>query len=246
MTESAQSLALLCGTAASIGAVHTILGPDHYVPFVAMSRAGRWSLRKTVLITVLCGFGHVLGSVVLGLASIAVGAALFTLESIERFRGDLAGWLLLGFGIAYFTWGVRRAIRNRPHTHWHTHADGTVHDHRHVHVEAHAHAHVVDIAPPREPDTTSMTPWILFTIFVFGPCEPLIPLVMYSAARGRLSDVILVAFVFSLATIATMLTAVLVAHRSIGAFGLGRYERYTHALAGLAIVACGAAIQAGL
>lgn len=243
MTESAQSLALLCGTAASLGALHAILGPDHYVPFVAMSRAGAWSLRRTVVTTLLCGVGHVLSSVALGLAGIAVGAALFTLESIERFRGDVAGWLLLGFGIAYFAWGVRRALRNRPHAHWHAHPDGVVHEHEHVHVDAHVHAHVQGIAPATAP---SRTPWVLFTIFVFGPCEPLIPLVMYPAARGRFFDVLLVALIFALATIATMLAAVLVAARSIEAFRLGRFERYGHALAGLAIVACGLAVQAGL
>jgi hypothetical protein len=34
-----ESLAL-CLTAVTVGAVHTLLGPDHYVPFVATSRAG--------------------------------------------------------------------------------------------------------------------------------------------------------------------------------------------------------------
>ena len=42
-----QESTLLLWTAASIGFVHTLLGPDHYLPFVAMSRAGGWSARKT-------------------------------------------------------------------------------------------------------------------------------------------------------------------------------------------------------
>lgn len=49
---------LLAASAAGIGFVHTLLGPDHYIPFVAMSRAGGWSLRKTALITSLCGLGR--------------------------------------------------------------------------------------------------------------------------------------------------------------------------------------------
>ena len=41
----------LLSTAAILGIVHTILGPDHYVPFVAMGRARGWSLGRTLGIT---------------------------------------------------------------------------------------------------------------------------------------------------------------------------------------------------
>jgi len=133
-------LALL-GTAFTLGFVHTLLGPDHYVPFVAMSRAGRWTLKKTVVITLLCGLGHVLSSVLLGLVGIAAGVMLVRLEAIESIRGDVAGWLLLGFGLAYFVAGVVKAVRNMPHSHWHSHGDGTMHAHSHDHAGDHLHAH---------------------------------------------------------------------------------------------------------
>ena len=45
-------IGLLVLTAASIGFVHTLLGPDHYLPFVAMGAARRWSTRKTLWITI--------------------------------------------------------------------------------------------------------------------------------------------------------------------------------------------------
>ena len=38
---------------------------------------------------------------------------------------------------------------------------------------------------------------ILFTIFVFGPCEPLIPILMYPAAKSSVAGMLLVAGVFS-------------------------------------------------
>ncbi len=60
-------IAILCGTAASIGLLHTLLGPDHYLPFIVMSRARRWTMTRTALITLACGIGHVLSSVLLGL-----------------------------------------------------------------------------------------------------------------------------------------------------------------------------------
>ena len=70
--EHATVTALL-GFAALLGFTHTLTGPDHYLPFVAMSRIGRWSLSKTVAITIACGIGHVAGSVVLGMLGIALG-----------------------------------------------------------------------------------------------------------------------------------------------------------------------------
>ncbi len=244
------SLYVLCGTAASIGFLHTLLGPDHYLPFLAMSRVGGWSLRKTVLITLLCGVGHVLSSVVLGVIGIAFGVAVLKLEGIEGFRGDLAGWLLLAFGLVYFVWGVRRAIRNRPHAHTHVHADGIVHTHKHVHAGVHVHVHDESKASgtgvaTRGAAAGSMTPWILFTIFLFGPCEPLIPLLMYPAAEGSVLGVALVTVVFGAVTIGTMTTIVVMAYLGIGSLRLTYLQRYSHALAGLVVLACGAAIQAG-
>ena len=61
-----QTIQVLIGAAASIGFLHTIMGPDHYVPFIAMSRARGWSLLKTMLVTTACGLGHVIGSAALG------------------------------------------------------------------------------------------------------------------------------------------------------------------------------------
>ncbi|MDQ1332320.1 MAG: hypothetical protein QG576_354, partial [Bacteroidota bacterium] len=49
------SITLLSVTAISIGFIHTILGPDHYLPFIVLSEAKKWNLRKTMFITFLCG-----------------------------------------------------------------------------------------------------------------------------------------------------------------------------------------------
>ncbi|MCJ7523916.1 MAG: hypothetical protein MUP71_01680, partial [Candidatus Aminicenantes bacterium] len=57
---------ILAGTAVALGFVHTLLGPDHYLPFIAMAKARQWSLKRTLLIAFFSGLGHVLSSVVLG------------------------------------------------------------------------------------------------------------------------------------------------------------------------------------
>ena len=229
------SIIILCGTAASIGLLHTALGPDHYLPFIMMGRARRWSLAKTAWITFLCGLGHVLSSVLLGLAGVLLGIQVMKLEVLEAFRGSIAAWLLIGFGFAYFLWGMRRAILNRPHRHVHSHGDAGKHEHEHTHTFDHAHVH--------DEKKTNMTPWILFTIFVFGPCEPLIPLLMYPAAEKSVLGTILVAAVFSGVTVGTMLTIVLLSSWGVAFVKLGRMERYTHAAAGATICASGLAIQ---
>jgi hypothetical protein len=72
-------------TAASVGFIHTLFGPDHYLPFVMISWARKWSALKTAVITFLCGIGHILSSVVLGLVGVALGIMVSKLEIIESF-----------------------------------------------------------------------------------------------------------------------------------------------------------------
>lgn len=228
-------LTILAATAASIGFVHTITGPDHYLPFIVIGRARGWKLRRTLLTAAVCGLGHVAGSVVLGLVGIGLGVAVGKLEIIEGVRGDLAAWLLISFGLIYTAWGVRQAVRNRPHSHTHQHADGTSHDHHHHHHREHSHVH--------ESRNKSLTPWALFVVFVLGPCEPLIPILMYPAARANVGGLILVTVIFAVVTIATMVGMVFLAERGIALLPLKKIERYAHVLAGLAIFSSGVAIR---
>jgi nickel/cobalt transporter (NicO) family protein len=231
-----QELTVITITAASIGLFHTLLGPDHYLPFIAMARARKWSLVKTTCITVLCGVGHVLSSVLLGIIGIVLGISINKLGAIESFRGGLAVWLLIAFGAGYFVWGLFMARRNRPHKHWHAHGDTSMPIHRHTHSKDHLHVH-------KGERTKNLTPWILFTIFVFGPCEALIPLMMYPVAKSNILGLVLAVSVFGLVTIMTMLGIVILLSLGINLLPVGRLERYTHALAGATICICGVAIK---
>jgi sulfite exporter TauE/SafE len=243
-------LGLLILTAASIGFIHTLLGPDHYVPFVAMGAARRWSTRKTLWITSLCGLGHVLGSVLIGFVGIGIGVSLHKLEWLEGVRGDTAAWLLTGFGLAYLAWGLKKAWRARPHSHEHVHGDGLFHEHRHDHEGPHLHPHVqlrpiAHVHPHSRLDAgkvRSVTPWALFVIFVLGPCEPLIPVLMYPASQHSVWGTVAVVLAFGTATIATMLGVVYLASRGLERLPLDTAERYSHALAGAALSLCGLGI----
>ena len=60
---------------------------------------------------------------------------------------------------------------------------------------------IVSTTHIHEEEVFKTTPWVLFLIFVFGPCEPLIPLVMYPAAKNNFHGAVIVAILFSLTTI---------------------------------------------
>jgi nickel/cobalt transporter (NicO) family protein len=226
-------------TALSLGFIHTLAGPDHYLPFIVMAKARKWSNRKTVFITTICGLGHVGSSILIGGIGIAFGLSVAHLEIFEGYRGSVAAWLFILFGLGYFAWGLQRGIRNKKnHHHPHVHDDGSYHKHahHHRHTKEHEHEHP-------EPQKVNMTPWILFTVFVFGPCEPLIPLLMFPAAKQSTSGVIVVATVFSITTILTMIGMVLLPLFGLKMLPMKFLERYMHAVAGFTVFICGIGIE---
>lgn len=224
-------LTVLMGTTALIAFTHTLFGPDHYLPFIVMSKARKWSIWKTTWLTIACGVGHVGSSILLGLIGVAAGVGLKQIEFIEGYRGNLAAWAFIVFGLLYMIWGIYRAVKNKPHKHRHLHKDGSIHVHEHTHADEHDHVH-----------KTNITPWILFTIFVLGPCEPLIPIMMSGEAISGTWGLISIALLFSGITVATMLTVVLLASYGINLMPFGKLEKYTHAIAGATIFLSGMAI----
>lgn len=229
------SITLLSATAISIGFLHTLLGPDHYLPFIVLSEAKKWSLKKTMVITFLCGLGHVLSSVMLGLIGIAIGISVSRLVDIESFRGNIAAWLFIAFGLVYMIISLRSLYKKRKHTHSHFHIEKGSHTHDHDHHLEHSHVH--------ETDVVKTTPWILFLIFVFGPCEPLIPILMYPAAESNIPGAVLVSLLFSAVTIATMMSIVLAFKLGLSKINLKPVEKYSHLIAGALIFFSGIAIQ---
>jgi len=228
-------LSALIIAAASVGFIHTILGPDHYLPFAVLSWARKWSVLKTGVITVLCGLGHVVSSVILGLVGVSLGVAIRKLDFVESFRGDFAAWLLIAFGLVYVVWGLRRAYRKQPHAHTHAHLGEIQHVHTHSHFRKHIHLH-------DQKDGSSIAPWVLFIVLVFGPCEPLIPILIYPAARESVFALALVTVVFGVATIGTMLGTVILARAGVNFLPLAGVQRFTHVIAGATISLCGLAI----
>ncbi len=232
--EAQLTFTALLITAITAGVWHTMIGPDHYLPFVALSKARNWSYAKTVLTTVICGIAHVLSSVIIGFAGLAIGSSVGFLEGVESGRADIVKWLILGFAVAYFIYGIRKAINYSAHEH-----DGEVHSHSHGGV-AHSHKKV---------SNNPTTFWLLFILFAFGPCEVLIPLLMYPAASFDWTAVVAISLAFSAATILTMLSFVTVFYFGLKILPLrldGFARRYSHAISGAVIAGCAALMFLGL
>jgi len=205
----------LAGAAVSVGALHT-LAPDHWLPFAALARAQGWSAGRTARVTFLCGFGHVTVSALLGLLGLAFGRKVF--ESAGEKMEAVAGILLIGFGLAYGMWGLRRAAGRRVHGHTHTHYD-------HVH------------------DAARATAWSLFLLFCADPCVAVIPLLFAAAPLGAAPAAGIV-LLYEAATIGTMIALVLPARAGVSRLGFPWLDRWGDAVAGGLIAATGVVVMA--
>ena len=117
-------------------------------------------------------------------------------------------WLLVGFGVAYALWGLKHAQHHHPH---------------------------ISVQEAVKSYATRRV-WLLIAILVFGPCEPLIPL-MFLAYKDGWTTIWIVAAVFSLVTISMIVGQSCLTYAGVRMFRLYWLERYAHTTAGIVIVA---------
>jgi hypothetical protein len=196
----------LLTAAVSVAFFHA-LAPDHWVPFVALAKGSRWRMKKLGWVTLLAGIAHVLSSLLLGLIGLWAGLAIHHLQGAEAWRGSVGIWLLVGFGTAYALWGFKHAQHHHPHV------------------------TVQEVAKTYARKRL----WMLFAIMIFGPCEPLIPL-MFMASQQSMAAVWAVSGVFSVVTVAMVVGQSLLSFAGVRLVKAPWMERYAHALAGLVIV----------
>lgn len=194
-------------SAIGVGLVHS-LAPDHWLPFASLAQAQGWSRKKLLVVSFLAGLGHVGSSFVLGVLGIVLGMGLAHLEGVESFRGNVAGFLLIGFGVAYALWGLKH-----------------IRDH-------HFHFHKGEI----------VTFWTLMAIFVFGPCEPLIPL-MFLAVQHGWSGIWLTTTAFSATTVFMVVAQSMLAFMGLSLLPQRSLEKWSHVMAGGVIALTGVAVM---
>lgn len=221
-------LVYLLSTALLIGTVHTLIGVDHYLPFVVLSKTNNWSLKKTCGIVFVCGLGHVFSSIVLGFVGLSISASLTSLIGIEDMRGILATYFIIAFGLGYTVYALHNLYKNRTHKHV---IDG--------HELMHDHHDVQSVEDHISDKKKSNIVWGLFILFVLGPCEPLIPLLMYPASTLNVFALFSVTAVFAVSTISMMMALTLLGVKGLSFVKLKSIEKYGETLAGLAITVCG-------
>lgn len=195
--EHSQLIALAL-TAITISCLHTASGPDHYLPFVVLSRSRKWSRSRTIFLTIICGIGHILSSVLIGFVGVFLGWQLTKITWLQDVRGHFSGWALLLFGVLYLLYGIRQAYLNKPHKHFDV-MGGDVYVYEHTHGQT--------VMPGGR---VKVTPLVLFAIFVMGPSEPLVPLLFYSGTQRSITEIVVLITVFTISTVITMLAMVLI------------------------------------
>ncbi len=202
----------LLASTATIAIVHAI--PAHYLPFIAIGTACRWSHLRAFFITLIAGIAHVLSSVVIGAIGIGAGITLEHLEFLEGSRGTIAGWLLILAGVLYLLWSLRR------------------HTHRHLSME-------FDDEKSRR---RSVLLWTLVAVFVLGPCEPLIPL-MFVAVQISWWAVAVASGLFMILTLLVMEVFVFAGLSGLKLMPVQLTHRVGNVLASLVIIALGAPLM---
>lgn len=202
----AASLWALVTAAVSVAFLHS-LAPDHWLPFTALAKSSRWKMQKLAWITTLAGIGHVASSLLLGVIGLWAGMAIHRLAGADAWRGRVGIWLLIGFGVAYAVWGLKHAQHHHPH----------------ISLDETMRAYAV------------RRMWMLFAILVFGPCEPLIPL-MFVASEHGLPTVWAVSAAFSVVTVGMVVGQSCLSYAGVRLIEAPWMERYAHAVTGFVIV----------
>jgi nickel/cobalt exporter len=201
-------LVVVAGSAV-VGVIHALL-PDHWVPFVVLSKARRWDLRRSLTAVVAGGLAHLASTAALGLLLAVLGA-----KTIERIgpAAELTGaGILAVFGLVLSLRGMK-AARRGGHRHWEP----------------------CDLAPAAGGSRDHI---LTGAVFGLRPCAEAIPIFFAAAAYGLTSSLLAIG-VWMAATLGTMLAVVLVSLLGLRRLRMDAFERYGELVAGAVVLLMG-------
>lgn len=223
----ARTAVLLFLSACSTAVIHALI-PDHWLPFVLLARAQRWTERRTLALVGLTGFLHVVMSLAVG--ALAVILSLKSSPELAQRLGasleSLGGGLLIVFGLTYGIGAHMREARA------HDPVRRAKNPPRHVH----AHGHILE-----RWFTEALSGGALVAIIGISPCFLLQPILFAAAGQGRVA-VVASAGGFAVCTMVTMLGVTLFALRGMRRVDLPFFTRYGDLISGLFIAAVGAVV----
>ena len=150
MSGDLQAGGLFLGLVAA-ALVHALL-PTHWLSFVLVARAQRWSRSRMMRVVLFSGLGHVTTTAVVGLTAAALSKGFH--RYIGVLQTPLPAFILAGFGLYYLVSGWRRG--GHPHC-THDHADDPL-------------------------DLDRAAQGALFLQMTLSPCETLIPVFLAAGA----------------------------------------------------------------
>jgi hypothetical protein len=102
----------LIAAAAGVGFGHAVM-PDHWVPLAVLGRTRRYPLSRVARLSGLAGVAHVIVSLLLGAAIIAIGLQLRS--SIQSAQNTIVGAVLVATGVGFVVF----ELSGRSHSHSH-------------------------------------------------------------------------------------------------------------------------------
>jgi hypothetical protein len=229
--------------AAGVGFGHAVL-PDHWVPLAVVGRTRRYPVTRVARLSGAAGIAHVLVSLLLGAAIIAVG--LQFRATIEHAQNAIVGSVLIATGLAF----VALELTGRGHTHdrdHHPHDAGHSHDHDHSHDHGDGHSH--DRHNNDVHDSSPRLGRLAGVMIPFGaaasPDLTILPVFVAASTAGAGAAVgSLVAFSF--ATVATIVGLTVIA--TVGGYKLkGRWlDRWSNVITAATLVLIGALVFTGV
>ncbi|MFC5373034.1 hypothetical protein ACFPIF_10745 [Brevundimonas faecalis] len=183
--------------------------PTHWLPFVLVGRAQRWSLGRVMGAAVAAGLGHILSTALVGSLIVAAGIALNTW--IDGVLPHLSAALLFLFGAFY----LARASLRKPVT---------------------ALGPEVEVPEPAVSDRAAF--WGLVLMMAVTPGEVLLPIYLSSATEGVVA-LGLLTLSFAAGTVLGMTLLAALASAGYSILRLERWARYEGAILGVALIVIG-------
>lgn len=183
--------------------------PTHWLPFVLVGRAQRWTLARTLGAAAAAGLAHIASTAVVGGLIVMAGLALN--RWVEGLLPHLSAALLFIFGAFY----LARATLMRPAT-----ASGPA------------------LETPEPAVSNAAAFWGLVAVMAVQPGEVLLPIYLSTAEEG-LAALSLLTLSFAAGTVAGMVVLTTLARAGASILRLERWARYEGAVLGLALIGLG-------
>ncbi|MGH7018887.1 MAG: hypothetical protein ACREEY_03345 [Brevundimonas sp.] len=183
--------------------------PTHWLPFVLVGRAQRWSLMRVITVAVTAGLAHIASTAIVGSLIVAAGLALNAW--IGGLLPHLSAALLFIFGAFY----LARASLQKPIT---------------------ATGPEAEVPEPAVSNRAAF--WGLVLMMAVTPGEVLLPIYLSSATEG-VGALALLTLAFAAGTVLGMTLLAALASAGYSILRLERWARYEGAILGVALILIG-------